>query len=79
MAGPVCGNNLAEPGETCDGTDLKGKECTDFPANYGGGDLGCLGTCKSYDFAKCCRLAGQSCSNGSQCCSGSCVLFSCGG
>jgi cysteine-rich repeat protein len=74
----LCGNDLAEAGETCDGTDLKGKECTDFPSNYGGGDLMCSAGCLTYDFSKCCRLAGQSCNNGSQCCSGSCVLFSCG-
>ncbi|WAS98095.1 hypothetical protein [Nannocystis punicea] len=79
MSEPVCGNGVAEAGETCDGADTKGKECSDFPASYGGGALSCNPTCTAFDFAKCCKLAGQSCGNSSQCCSGSCVLFSCGG
>ncbi|PCC67096.1 hypothetical protein SAMN02745121_07661 [Nannocystis exedens] len=76
MPEPVCGDGLAEAGETCDGTDLGGKKCTDFP-NFGGGILQCNPNCQAYDLAGCCKLAGQGCSNGGQCCSGSCVLFNC--
>ncbi len=28
--GPICGNNIAEGGEFCDGTDLGGHDCQDF-------------------------------------------------
>lgn len=44
---PGCGNNVAEAGEACDGTDLAGKQCTDinFYGNYNfaSGQLKCTG------------------------------------
>jgi hypothetical protein len=75
MVGPVCGNNVAEAGELCDGTDLKGKGCVDYPALYGGGDLACSANCKAYDFAGCCKLTGVNCTAASQCCSEQCPLL----
>jgi len=39
----LCGNNIKEPGESCDGTDLNGSSCTD--TGYAGGDLSCNSNC----------------------------------
>ncbi len=40
----VCGNNIKETGEQCDGTDLGGTSCTGL--GYLGGTLGCSATCQ---------------------------------
>lgn len=71
---PMCGNDVAEQGETCDGADLNGKGCADFPNLYGGGDLLCKADCKAYDFSGCCKVEGVECSNGDECCSGKCTF-----
>ncbi len=42
-AGPVCGNGVAEPGEECDGSDLRDKSCADL--GLGSGTLGCAADC----------------------------------
>ena len=39
----ICGNNVKETGEDCDGTDLAGKSCLDF--GFTGGTLQCLPSC----------------------------------
>ena len=52
VATPVCGNNIREGEEFCDGTDLGGKTCTDFP-DYPGGTLACLADCSGYDTSGC--------------------------
>lgn len=37
--GAVCGNNIGEPGEACDGMDFKGSTCADV--GFGAGALAC--------------------------------------
>jgi hypothetical protein len=76
IVGPYCGNNIAEAGETCDGTDLKGKDCASFPSAYGGGTLACNNKCDAFVFGGCCKVAGVMCSKGSDCCSGTCGILS---
>jgi hypothetical protein len=50
---PACGNDFIEPGETCDGTDLGGLDtCADHGYN-GGGPVGCLPSCKTFDVSDC--------------------------
>lgn len=41
--GPVCGNNIKEDGEQCDGQDLGGVTCTSL--GFTGGNLACTSTC----------------------------------
>jgi len=60
--GPTCGNNTAETGETCDGTDLNGASCTDF--GFTGGTLACNSTCDGYDTSGCTTSTGPVCGNG---------------
>ncbi|MFH1284914.1 MAG: hypothetical protein ABIH78_05020, partial [Candidatus Peregrinibacteria bacterium] len=43
---PFCGNNTAETGETCDGTDLAGEMCVTL--EYDGGTLACAADCMSF-------------------------------
>ncbi len=40
---PVCGNNIAEPGEACDGADLRLTNCVTH--GFGGGILDCAADC----------------------------------
>lgn len=47
---PVCGDDLIDAGEECDGTDLGGMACVDLGYDYG--DLGCTGDC-TYDTSSC--------------------------
>jgi hypothetical protein len=47
---PVCGNNLTEGTESCDGTDLNGKTCQDF--GFSQGTLSCKPDC-TYTAAGC--------------------------
>ncbi len=54
----VCGNNTAAGPELCDGTDLKGKACTDV--GYSGGTLACAANCRSYVETGC---TGGACGN----------------
>jgi len=51
-AGPVCGDGLAEPGETCDGEDLTGLACPDVDAMFTGGTLACDAVC-AFDTSGC--------------------------
>lgn len=46
----VCGNGVAEGGEDCDNTDLKGKTCTSL--GYGSGTLSCDISC-GYNTSAC--------------------------
>jgi hypothetical protein len=78
---PVCGNNMVEPGELCDGTDLNDQECTDRADQNGayvGGTLACMDCL--FDESDCipCKTLGLGCQSDSECCSGTCGLFSCG-
>lgn len=49
-SGSVCGNNLKETGESCDGIDLDSKSCLNF--GYDSGILTCNSTC-GFDFSAC--------------------------
>ncbi|MEL6179429.1 MAG: hypothetical protein AAFS10_10770, partial [Myxococcota bacterium] len=53
--GPVCGNNVQEPGELCDGEAIS-TTCTDL--GFDGGDLGCSEGCEGYDTRLCTREDG---------------------
>jgi len=48
--GPVCGNNIVEAGEQCDGSDLGGKTCVSL--GYDSGTLSCKSNC-IYDTSDC--------------------------
>lgn len=58
---PVCGNNVKEIGEVCDGTDLNGESCSS--QGYDSGALSCLSDCSSFDTSACYNLPDQ-CSDG---------------
>jgi hypothetical protein len=68
---PVCGNNVKESGESCDGNDLGGQSCQS--QGFAGGTLSCNGDC-SFNTSGCflCLGPGASCTANSQCCSGTC-------
>ncbi len=48
---PVCGNNVIDPGEVCDGTDLAGQTCEGL--GYDGGELACRPDCSGFDTSRC--------------------------
>ncbi|MBI3179709.1 MAG: hypothetical protein HYZ27_08605 [Deltaproteobacteria bacterium] len=58
--GPVCGNNVAEGTEECDGADLRGASCADL-AWYVDGVLACRPGCDGYDASACRTAAGGEC------------------
>ena len=47
----VCGNNVTDSGETCDGTDLAGEACSS--QGFKSGALACSGDCLSFDTSSC--------------------------
>jgi len=49
--GAVCGNNLKEGTEVCDGTDLGGQTCVS--RGFTGGTLSCNGTCSAFVTTSC--------------------------
>lgn len=55
-----CGNNLKEVGEDCDGTDLNGKDCSDFGFSFG--TLTC-DAC-SFDTSACSAALSEDCTDG---------------
>ena len=59
--GPVCGNNLIETGETCDGTDLAGQTCV--TQGFDSGTLACAAGCLSFVLSDC-EGTGPVCGNG---------------
>lgn len=50
-AGPICGNDLIETGETCDGFDLDGHTC--FSLGFEEGTLSCQSDCLDFDTSAC--------------------------
>ncbi len=50
-SGAVCGNNLIESPEVCDGTDLGGQTCV--TEGFAGGTLACDGSCAAFDTSAC--------------------------
>ena len=57
--GPVCGNNVVEGTETCDGADLSGETCA--TRGFLSGDLACADGCAAFDTSGC---TGPTCGNG---------------
>ena len=49
--GPVCGDNVDELPEVCDGTDLAGEDCAS--QGFAGGTLGCKVDCTGFDTSGC--------------------------
>lgn len=47
----ICGDNIKDDNEVCDGTDLSGKTCEDF--GYPLGDLDCSHSCDEFDTTGC--------------------------
>lgn len=78
-APPMCGNDIQELPEICDGADLGQYDSCTAKNNirYGGGELKCAADCTAYDEAACCLAPGQNCFlNGQACCAGtSCQLL----
>lgn len=48
----VCGNNVKEEGELCDGTDLAGASCRSLLPDHIG-TLGCYADCRDFDTSMC--------------------------
>ncbi len=48
----LCGNGELDPGESCDGAALDGKQCVDVDPTRPGGTLACSATC-SFDVSGC--------------------------
>ena len=62
----MCGNNITEPGEACDGADLNGYVCSTVAAGFVGGILSCKSDCSGYDVSRCIRgntIIAASCSS----------------
>jgi hypothetical protein len=72
---PVCGDNVRDTGETCDGSDLAGRTCS---AEGGvGGTLSCLSDCSGYDTGACTfPVCGDGLVQGNEVCDGSAGLTS---
>ncbi len=64
-AAAVCGNNLKETGETCDGADLAGASCTTL--GYFGGTLSCNPTCTGYVTSSCTNCGNNTIQAGETC------------
>ncbi|MCC7071561.1 MAG: hypothetical protein IT383_09570 [Deltaproteobacteria bacterium] len=64
-----CGDDVADLGEVCDGSDLRGGTCAE--SGFGGGTLACASDCRGLDFASCTDpltpCAGEVCQNGGSC------------
>lgn len=60
----VCGNDLVELGEECDGTDFGKNDCSSVNNNYSGGELKCSDSC-TFDTSGCAvGVVGVTCGNG---------------
>ncbi len=53
----ICGNNLKEGTEVCDGTDLGGQTCVS--RGFSGGTLSCNGTCSAFVTTSCTSAGSQ--------------------
>ncbi len=65
---PVCGNNIIEGNEVCDGTDLGGETC--LSQDFYGGTLACLADCSGFDTSGCEGYCGDGIINGPEVCDG---------
>jgi len=59
---PVCGNNIQEGTEVCDGTNLGGEDC--ISQGFVSGTLSCLGDCSGFDTGGCYTIHGINLSDG---------------
>lgn len=57
----MCGNDVVEEGEVCDGSDLAGASCVTLGSK--GGELGCRDNCLQFDPSRCDGF-GDTCGNG---------------
>lgn len=48
---PICGDNVIDEGEVCDGYNLSGETCESF--GYDGGNLSCEDNCTNFNFDDC--------------------------
>ena len=53
QTGYICGDDVTDPGEACDGTDLNGYNCGTVVAGFVSGTLNCNLDCKSYVTSSC--------------------------
>jgi hypothetical protein len=78
--GPVCGNNVKEAGEVCDGTELGGATCASL--GFVSGTLGCSSSCQSFDTSGCvapaCTTPATCPGADSECQARTCVNGTCG-
>jgi hypothetical protein len=58
---PVCGDDVAEGSEACDGTDLLGDDCTAH--GFDGGTLQCAADCSALDLSTCADIGFGDCVN----------------
>ncbi len=66
----VCGNNVTEGSEVCDGTSLNNLTCGSF--GYSGGTLSCKNDCSGYETALCTnQTCGNNVTEGTEVCDGS--------
>ena len=67
----VCGNNIKETSETCDGTDLDNQTCV--TQDYDSGTLACSAGCGTFDFTGCVTdaVCGNSTKEAGEICDGS--------
>ncbi len=56
-SGPVCGNNLIESPEVCDGSDLGGQTCVS--QGFAGGTLACNASCSAFVTSGCTPTGGS--------------------
>ena len=64
---PICGNDIAEEGEVCDGTDLREETCES--QGFDSGDLSCFPDCSGFDTSGCWKC-GDSIISGPEKCDG---------
>ncbi len=64
----VCGNNIAEEDELCDGTDLMGETCV--TQGFYTGKLACMEDCSDFDTSGCSGWCGDGIINGNEMCDG---------
>jgi hypothetical protein len=66
-AAQLCGNELREGTEECDGGDVGGETCPSIDPDFGDGMLQCETDC-TFDVTACCVRTGGSCTQADQCC-----------
>ncbi len=75
----VCGNNIVEAGEVCDGNNVNTYVCDAF--GYTGGSLGCLPGCMGYDISGCNFSSHPDCGDGfidqGEACDGTVITLGC--